>query len=122
MSSDKNTRLVYSTDPKDNQRCPKCRELLAECECVSHNDNVSDFTAVFRIEKGGRGGKTVTVLDGLPRNEKYLKELTKELKTRCGTGGTYTISEKAGIIEIQGDKRDAMKKILEAKKIRFKGM
>lgn len=118
-----NTRLVYSTDPKDNQVCPRCKKLQRECRCPSANEPIgAAFTVIFRLEKGGRGGKTVTVLDGLPKNETFLKELTKELKSRCGTGGTYLLEGKSGIIEIQGDKRDAIKKILDAKKIRFKGM
>ena len=30
----------------------------------------------------------VTVIDGLPRNESFLKELAQDLKRSCGTGGT----------------------------------
>lgn len=119
----KNIKLVYSTDPKENQICPRCKEMVINCNCPSAQEPVaSNFTVIFRLEKSGRGGKTVTVLDGFPKNEKYLKELTKELKSKCGTGGTYLLSAASGIIEIQGDKRDALKKILDAKKIRFKGM
>ncbi|WP_374076922.1 translation initiation factor [Bdellovibrio bacteriovorus] len=119
----KNTRLVYSTDPKDNIQCPQCKELKAECRCRAE-DSVQEgqFTVIFRLEKGGRGGKTVTVMDGFPRNEEYLKTLAKELKAKCGVGGTHTMSEKSGIIEIQGDKRDQLKKILEAKRIKYKGV
>ena len=77
----KNTRLVYSTDPKDNVVCAVCKELQAECRCKPE-DSVegAKFTIVFRLEKNGRGGKTVTVLDGFPRNEAYLKELLRETK------------------------------------------
>lgn len=82
----------------------------------------TSWTAVFRIEKSGRGGKTVTVIDQLPRQETFLKDLCKELKNKCGTGGTYLMEGQAGIIEIQGDKRDQIKMIFEKKGIRFKGM
>lgn len=119
----KNVKLVYSTDPKDNQACPRCKDLVKNCSCPEVKESVtSTFTVIFRLEKSGRGGKTVTVMDGFPRNENYLKELTKELKSKCGTGGTYLLSGPTGVIEIQGDKRDALKKLLDAKKIRFKGM
>lgn len=119
----KNTRLVYSTDPKDNQVCPKCKELKPECECQPEQDGpVGNFTVIFRIEKNGRGGKTVTVLDNLPKQEIFLSALTKELKNKCGTGGTYSLAGKEGLIEIQGDKREQIKKILESKKIRYKGV
>ena len=119
----KNTRLVYSTDPKDNQVCPKCKELKPECQCEPEHDGpVGNFVVVFRLEKNGRGGKTVTVLDNLPKKEIFLSDLTKELKSKCGTGGTYSLAGKEGLIEIQGDKREQIKKILDTKKIRYKGV
>jgi translation initiation factor 1 len=57
----------------------------------------------------GRGGKTVTVVQnfvgiGLPEKEKLAKEMQKA----CGAGGTV----KEGRIEIQGDKREEVAKIL----------
>lgn len=59
--------------------------------------------------KAGRGGKTVTVVTnfigiGLPEKEKLAKEMQKT----CGTGGTV----KEGRIEIQGDKREEVARIL----------
>lgn len=61
-------------------------------------------------EKAGRGGKTVTVVTnfvgiGLPEKEMLAKKMQKA----CGTGGTV----KEGRIEIQGDKRDEVARILE---------
>jgi translation initiation factor 1 len=61
-------------------------------------------------EKAGRGGKTVTVVKnfvgiGLPEKEKLAKEMQKA----CGTGGTV----KEGRIEIQGDKREDVARILK---------
>ena len=118
----KNTKLVYSTDPKD-QVCPQCKEYLSECICVKQDTvQARKFVAVFRIEKNARGGKIVTVIDGLPKIEIFLKDLSKELKAKCGTGGTYSMAGKEGLIEIQGDKRDQIKKIFETKGIKFKGM
>jgi translation initiation factor 1 (eIF-1/SUI1) len=40
------------------------------------------------MEKKRRGGKTVTVVDGLPQNAAFLKDLCQNLKPACGTGGT----------------------------------
>ena len=112
----KNTRLVYSTDPKDI--------ALMEAEKNPPQESVTarKFVVIFRLEKNGRGGKTVTVLDGLPKNEIFLKDLTKEIKAKCGVGGTYSMAGKEGLIEIQGDKRDQIKKLLEAKQIKYKGV
>lgn len=115
-------RLVYSTDPKLNQRCPKCKELLSECTCEKEVDpKAYKFFAVLRIEKQGRGGKTVTVIDQLPKNELFLKNLTTLLKKKCGSGGTYLLDGKEGVIEIQGDKRDLVRQTLEKEGIRSKG-
>jgi translation initiation factor 1 len=60
-------------------------------------------------EKGGRGGKTVTVVDGftgigLPEKE----QLAKKIRGACGCGGTV----KEGRIEIQGDQRETVARIL----------
>lgn len=118
----KNTRLVFSTDPKDQITCPNCKKHKDECRCVAQEDSNVSFTAVFRLEKNGRGGKTVTVVDGFPKNEKFLSELTKEVKSKCGTGGTFSLAGKSGAIEIQGDSREKIKKIFDAKKIKYKGV
>jgi translation initiation factor 1 len=120
--SNKDRILVYSDDPKDKalldgSAAKKDRETT-ENAILEKNS----FTAVFRIEKNGRGGKIVTVLDQLPKQELFLKNLTKEFKVKCGVGGTYTIANNVGLIEVQGDNREKMKKILESKKIKFKGV
>jgi translation initiation factor 1 len=118
-----NSSLVWSDDPKD--KCPKCNALLSACKCkiveVPLSSNYK-FIAVFRLEKNGRGGKTVTVIDQLPKNEVYLKDLTKELKSKCGTGGTYLMDGQDGVIEIQGDKRVQIKALFDKKGIKYKGM
>lgn len=54
------------------------------------------------LSRSGRRGKTVTVVHGLPPGE--LRPLSKELKRLCGAGG----SAKGGVVEIQGDHRDAV--------------
>ncbi len=118
----KNTRPVYSTDPTLNQKCPKCKEVVSECTCEPEVDPKSyQFVAVLRMEKQGRGGKTVTVIDRLPKNEIFLKELTTLLKKKCGTGGTYLMDGKEGVIEIQGDKRDLIRPLLLKEGIKSKG-
>lgn len=116
----KDARLVYSSDPSQNEKCPKCRELKAACVCVTQETVKSKITAVLRIEKQGRGGKTVTVIDKLPKNEAFLKDLTTELKKKCGSGGTHRMDE-AGIVEIQGDKRELIRAALQKKGYTVKG-
>lgn len=118
----KHTRLVYSTDPALNQKCAKCKELVSECVCEPEVDPKSyKFVAVLRMEKSGRGGKTVTVIDQLPKNELFLKNLTTLLKKKCGSGGTYLMGGKEGVIEIQGDKRELVRQVLAKEGIKTKG-
>ena len=114
--------LVYSTDPERNRKCPRCKHLMPECVCAKAEAAGPDGAPVLlRIEKSGRGGKTVTVVDGLPRQEKYLKDFSSYLKARCGAGGTYGTGSRGGFVEIQGDKRDQVRDILASKGIVCKG-
>lgn len=101
-------RLVYSTDPKENQRCPRCGELLAACRCLPAEPVPEKLVIRLRVEKGGRGGKVVTVLYDLPRNPAFLKELATRLKKACGTGGTA----KETTVELQGDYRERLRQLL----------
>jgi translation initiation factor 1 len=120
MSND--SKLVYSTDPSLNQKCTKCNELKSECTCTKDVAlGKYKFVAVLRIEKQGRGGKTVTVIDRLPKNELFLKEWTTKLKKKCGAGGTYLMDGQDGVIEIQGDKREMVRATLSQAGISFKG-
>lgn len=122
MATTKDRTLVYSTDPKDQALISGQQEKdknLAEVKSITE---LNKFLVIFRLESNGRGGKTVTVLDKLPGYEPFVKELTKELKVKCGVGGSYKIDGNNAVIEIQGDKRDAIKKLLDARKIKYKGM
>lgn len=73
--------------------------------------------AHLRVEKAGRGGKTVTVVDNLPRNRAFLAELAAELRKRCGTGGTAREAR----VELQGDHRPALRRLLAARGWTVKG-
>ena len=64
----------------------------------------------------------MTVIDNLPKQDLFLRELTKELKNKCGSGGTYSLDGKEGLIEIQGDKRPQIKAIFDKKGYKYKGM
>ena len=69
------------------------------------------------MEKKGRGGKTVTVVYGLPQNAEFLKELCQELKRACGTGGTMV----EGGVELQGDLRPRVRDVLAQRGYIVKG-
>ena len=100
------SRLVYSTDA--GRMCPDCRQPTAACVCkkASARPASSGVVRVSRQTKG-RGGKTVTRVEGMPLGDEALAQLGKQLRTACGSGGTV----KGGVIEVQGDHCD---KVLDA--------
>ncbi|HMU91106.1 MAG TPA: stress response translation initiation inhibitor YciH [Pseudomonadales bacterium] len=86
---ERNSRPVYST------QSGRIREQKPQAPAAPSSDGV----VRVRRERKGRGGKTVTVVQGVPLDETGLKALAQQLKQRCGSGGTL----KDGVIEIQGD-------------------
>ena len=61
-----------------------------------------------RMERSGRGGTTVTVVDNFVGTDDDLQDLGRTLKTKCGVGG----SVKDGQIIIQGDFRERVTALL----------
>jgi translation initiation factor 1 len=96
------SRLVYSTDGGDQRRKPAApaRELPPV--------PADGIIRVFR-EKGGRRGKVVTVVRGLPAGA--LAETASDLKRHCGSGGAV----KEDAVEIQGDHREKVAARLRAR-------
>ena len=77
---------------------------------VSRSLLAKEQTICIQREKKGRGGKQVTVLRDFQLNAKDLETLGKQLKKKCGSGGTV---KEGGIIEIQGDHRDKLAALLQ---------
>jgi translation initiation factor 1 len=96
-------RIVYSTGV--GSLCPNCRRPVRECVCPKGvpGEAKSSVVRVAREIKG-RAGKGVTTITGLPLSLSDIETLATKLKKRCGSGGTV----REGVIEIQGDHRDAI--------------
>jgi translation initiation factor 1 len=94
-------RVVWSSTDGDlrKARDPKLKARLAAGGCVK-----------VRRETSGRRGKAVTTVANVPLDDAGLKELAGRLKKRCGVGGAV----KDGVIELQGDHRDAVVEVLRA--------
>jgi len=109
--SDQLGGLVFSTE--HGRLCPACEKPLDACVCdeLAEQQRLAALDGIVRIrrETSGRKGKGVTTLTGIAKPEKELKDLLKQLKKVCGTGG----SVKDGVLEIQGDHRDKLKAVLE---------
>jgi translation initiation factor 1 len=97
MSKQK-SRLVYSTDktvPEKNKPAEKKSSTLSP---------PAQHQVYIRLERKGRGGKSVSVISGLQQSQHDNDVLLKHLKTNLGTGGTM----KNDTLEIQGDHRNAI--------------
>jgi translation initiation factor 1 len=97
--------IVYRTDV--GRMCPGCRRPIADCVCKGHGGQpLRSHSGPVRVarETQGRGGKGVTVVTGLPLDDPALEALARDLKRRCGSGGTV----RDGVIEIQGEHRDTV--------------
>jgi translation initiation factor 1 len=114
-----NARLIYSTDT--GGKCPGCGWPQRNCQCSSQRAATeavpARVVAKLRMEKKGRGGKTVTVVYGLPRNAEFLRELSQDLKRACGAGGTVTDDG----VEIQGDLGERVREALKKRGYVVKG-
>ena len=111
-------RAVYSTDPDWIPPCEGCGEPPGRCRCPGKAPPPppSGQTVRVRIERKGRGGKTVTLVEGIAGPPDHLAKVAKRLKSACGTGGTV----KDGNVELQGDHRDRAAAALEAEGYRVK--
>jgi translation initiation factor 1 len=117
MKDRENARIVYSSAA--GKICRGCGLPERGCTCgrVASEAVPDRPVAKLRMEKAGRGGKTVTVVFGLPNNAAFLKELSQDLKRACGTGGTAT----GDGVELQGDLRARVREILRGKGFVVKG-
>lgn len=117
LVNDRNSRIVYSSAA--GRICPRCGQPERGCRCGEASKETVPVRPIakLRMEKAGRGGKTVTVVYGLPRNAAFLKDLAQELKRACGTGGAVLEDG----IELQGDLRERVRAFLIGKHFQVKG-
>ena len=112
-------RVVYRSGV--GRICPDCGWPAVDCRCSkggrSDTPIPTKIIAKLRLEKKGRGGKSVTVIDGLPDNAAFLAELVASLKKSCGTGGKTL----PGAVELAGDVRERVRPLLAARGFAVKG-
>ncbi|MCD6289863.1 MAG: translation initiation factor [Anaerolineae bacterium] len=91
-------RVVYSTDP----------ESTSSPEPQVESPPPHQQTARIALDRKGRRGKVVTLISGLRLTPAEMNALGKTLRRACGAGGTV----KGSIIEVQGDHRQHIKRLL----------
>jgi translation initiation factor 1 len=96
--SEERAKLVYSTGR------PVPRKERPAGDGVKPALGPSGQKVTVRLDRKQRGGKSVTVVEGLPIPIKDRETLLKRLKAGLGTGGTV----KGSSIEIQGDHCDTV--------------
>ena len=98
--------------------CSRCERPVSDCTCEPEQ-TAPRGDGIVRIARStkGRKGKAVTVISGLPLEAEALRELAKELKQKCGAGGTA----RDGTIEIQGEHRETLVEELLKRGYRNKG-
>jgi translation initiation factor 1 len=90
---ERNSKLVYSTEGTVSKKeKPGDRDFPATAVPAKSG-------TIVRLDRKGRGGKSVTVVEGPQISDKDNEKLLKQLKAKLGTGGTI----KNGSLEIQGD-------------------
>ena len=92
--------MVYSTNPDFKFETQEEEEVQTL--------DPKDQKLIVALDKKGRAGKQVTVVNGFVGSADDLESLGKTLKTNCGVGG----SVKDGSVLIQGDQRDKIVTIL----------
>lgn len=92
--NNKDRNVVYSTNPNF-----KVEEDTNESETLPAHQQT-----LYLVLERVKGGKVATVVENFKGTNADLEALGKELKTKCGGGGTV----KDGIILIQGDHRDKL--------------
>jgi len=103
MSKNKNKiGVVYSTNPDYQYQYEGEENIVDTLPPQQQKLHV-------RIERSGRGGKTVTVVDNFVGTPDDLNALGKTLKGKCGVGGTV----KDGQIIIQGEFRERIVTLLK---------
>jgi len=93
---------VYSTDRGRVAPTPPRATSLSRGPGAAAPRVPDDGVVRLFRDRGGRNGKTVTVVRGLPERGDALEARAAELKRLCGAGGGV----KDGAVEIQGDHRE----------------
>lgn len=124
------TRLFAGTPFDIPPRCEECGELESECRCTAeekakaaerHRQDAERHrrdaerlapeqqTARVSVQRR-KGGRQVTLVEGLAAKANDLPQLLRQLQAECGTGGTIKANE--DLLELQGEHADSVRRKL----------
>jgi len=106
LARDPNTRLAYSTAGE--------KEVKPRAPRPASSSGVRSGVRL-RLERRA-SDRVVTSISGLPGTAAEVAALARSLKSACGAGGTV----KAGVVELQGDHREAVEAFLAARGLKSK--
>lgn len=100
-------KIVWSDDGGDQRKT----------KVVSESEEVNEECLELFIRRLTTGkGRTVIEISNLPQNKNWCKKLAKNCKKSLGVGGSY----KNGVIEVHGEKYDALAKLLDSLRLKHK--
>ena len=100
-------KLVWSDDDGDLRK-----KQVGNRDVAVHEDQLE--LKIRRLTSGK--GRTVIEITDLPNNQKWCKDLAKDIKKALGVGGTY----KNQYIEIHGEKIEEVTKVLDKRSLKWK--
>jgi len=103
-------KLVYSSDPDFCSACGR-----SPCACADKLKRRQPEPVRLSFSRVSRGSG-MTRIEKLNLHPRLKEHLLKELKKRCGCGGTI----KDGVLELQGDRRDFVQRKLESEGYKVK--
>jgi translation initiation factor 1 len=103
----KNSQLVFSTDPEARRQIEKQQKSAPHIEAINLPPEKQQIKIALQTKR--RKGKQVTMVQGFQHDTNTLNDLARKLKQFCSAGGTV----KEQSIEIQGDKKKIVAKKLE---------
>lgn len=96
-------KLVFSTNPDEvNRKDEENDEIENKTPYAKQQIRIS-------LDRKHRAGKEVTLLEGFDMNASELEAMAKQLKSKCGIGGSVTDD---GLILLQGDQRKKLTDVL----------
>ncbi len=110
-------RDILGATLSDTDRAQLDEEAARQQATENKSEDAQRAPLEVIVERKGRAGKTATIVCGFTVSDSRLKEIATELRQSLGCGG----SSRDGEILLQGERKEAVAKILKSKGYKIKG-